>query len=204
MQIVIKSTPDQQIALASFFSNMDAQLIWINANDSIPEADVYFDCCFESDGYAFPLITQQTVFVNAVVQFGESIPSNCIRFNGWSGFLHESSIEIASSNSIIIDQGVALLTKLKKKALIAPDQPGMVSARIVAMIINESYFALGEAVSSKKDIDTAMKLGTNYPFGPFEWSEKIGLKNIFLLLEQLYENSARYEIAPALIKELNQ
>ncbi len=204
MQIVIKSTLGQQIAVASFFSNMDAQLIWIDGNDAIPEADVYFDCCFETDGNAFPLITQQPVFVNAIIEFGESIPSNCIRFNGWSGFLHESSIEIASSNSNILDQGVQLLTKLKKKALIAPDQPGMVSARVVAMIINEAYFALGEAISSKKDIDTAMKLGTNYPFGPFEWSEKIGLKNIYSLLQKLNESSTRYAIAPAMIKELNQ
>ncbi|MEI6263960.1 MAG: 3-hydroxyacyl-CoA dehydrogenase family protein [Sphingobacteriia bacterium] len=204
MQIVIKSTPDQQTALASFFSNLDAQLIWIEGNDHIPEADLYFDCCFESEGYSFPLITQQPVFINAVVQFGESIPSNCIRFNGWSGFLHELSIEIASSNSNLLDQGVQLLSKLKKKALIAPNQPGMVSARVVAMIVNEAYFALGEAISSKKDIDTAMKLGTNYPFGPFEWSEKIGLKNIYSLLQKLNESSARYAIAPAMIKELNQ
>jgi 3-hydroxybutyryl-CoA dehydrogenase len=204
MQIVIKSTPDQQINLASFFSNMDAQLIWIDGNDPIPEAAIYFDCCFESDGYAFPMITQQPVFVNTVVQFGESIPTNCIRFNGWSGFLHETSIEIASRNSSILEKGVELLTKLKKKPLIAPDQPGMVSARVVAMIINEAYYALGDAISSKKDIDTAMKLGTNYPFGPFECSEKIGLKNIYSLLEKLNESSTRYAIAPAMIKELNQ
>jgi 3-hydroxybutyryl-CoA dehydrogenase len=80
----------------------------------------------------------------------------------------------------------------------------MVSARVVAMIVNEAYFALGEAISSKKDIDTAMKLGTNYPFGPFEWSEKVGLKNIYSLLLKLSESSARYAIAPAMIKELNQ
>lgn len=204
MQIVIKSTKDQQIELASFFSNMDAQLIWIDGKDHIPDGDIYFDCCFERDGYAFPMITQQPVFVNAVVAFGESIPTNCIRFNGWSGFLHESSIEIASSNSNILDQGVQLLTKINKKALIVPDQPGMVSARVLAMIINEAYYALGEAISTKKDIDTAMKLGTNYPFGPFEWSEKIGLKNIYTLLQKLNESSSRYAIAPAMIKELNQ
>ena len=40
------------------------------------------------------------------------------------------------------------------------------------------FLQLGENVSTRDEIDTAMKLGTNYPFGPFEWAEKIGLKNI--------------------------
>ena len=204
MHIVIKSSQEQKNALAPFLLNVVASLTWIDGNDPIPDADIYFDCCFERDGYTFPMITQQPVFVNAVVAFGESIPTNCIRFNGWSGFLHESSIEIASSNSNMLNQGVQLLTKINKKALIAPDQPGMVSARVVAMIINEAYYALGEAISTKKDIDTAMKLGTNYPFGPFEWSEKIGLKNIYSLLQKLNESSTRYAIAPAMLEELNQ
>lgn len=204
MHIVIKSSQEQKNALATFLLNVVASLTWIDGNDPIPDADIYFDCCFEKDGYTFPMITQQPVFVNAVVAFGESIPTNCIRFNGWSGFLHESSIEIASSNSNMLNQGVQLLTKINKKALIAPDQPGMVSARVVAMIINEAYYALGEAISTKKDIDIAMKLGTNYPFGPFEWSEKIGLKNIYSLLQKLNESSTRYAIAPAMLEELNQ
>ncbi len=45
----------------------------------------------------------------------------------------------------------------------------------MAMIINEAWHALAEEVSTKNEIDTAMKLGTNYPYGPFEWAEKIGL-----------------------------
>ena len=42
------------------------------------------------------------------------------------------------------------------------------------MIINEAFLALQEGVSTKEEINTAMKLGTNYPLGPFEWVEKIG------------------------------
>ena len=68
------------------------------------------------------------------------------------------------------------------------------------MIINEAFFALQENVSSKEEIDTAMKLGTNYPFGPFEWAERIGLKNIFELLTGLSKTQSRYEPA-ALLKQ---
>jgi 3-hydroxyacyl-CoA dehydrogenase len=44
------------------------------------------------------------------------------------------------------------------------------------MIINEAYFALEDNVSTKAETDIAMKLGTNYPYGPFEWGQLIGLK----------------------------
>ena len=46
-----------------------------------------------------------------------------------------------------------------------PDEPGFIAARIIAMIINEAYYAKGEQVSSKADIDIAMKLGTTIPWG---------------------------------------
>ena len=83
-----------------------------------------------------------------------------------------------------------------------PDVPGMISTRVIAMIINEAYFGLGDGISSKKDIDIAMKLGTNYPYGPFEWGEKIGLKKIYALLKKLSEKDDRYTVAPALEKEI--
>ena len=47
-----------------------------------------------------------------------------------------------------------------------------------------------------------MKLGTNYPYGPFEWAQKIGLSNIYKLLKALNKDSKRYYVAPAMEKEL--
>jgi len=65
------------------------------------------------------------------------------------------------------------------------------------------YFTLAEEVSSKQETDIAMKLGTNYPYGPFEWAEKIGLKNILALLQQLGKEQQRYQPAALLEKEAN-
>jgi 3-hydroxybutyryl-CoA dehydrogenase len=53
------------------------------------------------------------------------------------------------------------------------------------MIVNEAFIALKEGVSTKEEIDIAMKLGTNYPYGPFEWAEKIGTERIKNLLSKL-------------------
>ena len=57
--------------------------------------------------------------------------------------------------------------------------------------------------ASEEDIDLAMKLGTNYPYGPFEWARKIGIKHIYEILEALYEDTKdeRYKISPLLKKE---
>ena len=76
----------------------------------------------------------------------------------------------------------------------------MVTPAVITMIINEASFLLMEQTASVTDIDAAMKLGTAYPFGPFEWANKIGLKNVVDVLVAMKENSgeARYELCPLL------
>ena len=82
----------------------------------------------------------------------------------------------------------------------APDIPGMVTARILAALINEAWYTWQEGVSSKEEIDTAMKLGTNYPLGPFEWGMRIGLHRVVGLLDVLSRTDLRYIPADSLKK----
>ena len=69
------------------------------------------------------------------------------------------------------------------------------------MIVNEAYFALEQQVSSKEEIDIAMKTGTNYPYGPFEWGKLIGIKNIYALLMELSRLDKRYQPSDPLKQE---
>jgi 3-hydroxybutyryl-CoA dehydrogenase len=68
------------------------------------------------------------------------------------------------------------------------------------MIINEACYTVQEGTATIADIDTAMKLGTNYPFGPFEWANKIGVKHVYETLLAVYTdtNDERYKICPLL------
>lgn len=50
----------------------------------------------------------------------------------------------------------------------------LIFARVLCAVLNEAALALEEGVASEADIDTAMKLGTNYPHGPLEWARRIG------------------------------
>lgn len=76
----------------------------------------------------------------------------------------------------------------------------MVMPRILCMLINEAAFALMENIATPADIDTAMKLGTNYPFGPVEWADRIGIRTVVSILDAIYRETGeeRYRTAPLL------
>lgn len=137
------------------------------------------------------------VFINAVSNTLHEINAgkNIVRINGWNGFLKRNSWEVAGNVSESHHQ---VLVSLQKKVIVTPDEPGFISARIISMIINEAFYAKGENISTEDEIDIAMKLGTNYPHGPFEWAREIGLKNIYDLLTSLSKTDMRYNPAPLL------
>jgi 3-hydroxybutyryl-CoA dehydrogenase len=74
-----------------------------------------------------------------------------------------------------------------------------VALRVISCIVNEAFLALSEGVATAEDIDRAMKLGANYPKGPFEWEKEIGTRSIVEALDSLraaYGDA--YLAAPAL------
>jgi 3-hydroxybutyryl-CoA dehydrogenase len=74
-----------------------------------------------------------------------------------------------------------------------------VLTRLVAQIANEAAFALEEEIASPADMDTAMRLGFNWPLGPLEWTELIGPARALSLLEELRgRHGEAYAPAPRL------
>lgn len=140
------------------------------------------------------------VFANAVITTLRELPANVVRVNAWPGFFSNKIIELAAS-ATLQPEASALLTQFGWDYRWVPDIPGFITARTVAMIINEAYFALGDEVSTEESIDVAMKLGTNYPYGPFEWARMLGLNNIIALLNTLAEHDNSYKPAPELLKQ---
>jgi 3-hydroxybutyryl-CoA dehydrogenase len=168
------------------------------------QADAVIDLLFDNEKTEISLLKEfhpRPVIVNSVIKTLAEIDLSFIRINGWPTFLKRPITEAAFNIEADKAAGEKIFEAIGRKAEWVPDIPGFLSPRVIAMIINEAYFALEEKVSTKEEIDTAMKLGTNYPFGPFEWAEKIGLKNIYNLLNTLSENEKRYQPAALLIKE---
>jgi 3-hydroxybutyryl-CoA dehydrogenase len=113
--------------------------------------------------------------------------------------LMELAPSIYSDKKFIV-QATDFFTSLGKETTLVQDRIGMVLPRILCMLINEAFFAVMEGIAEPNDIDTAMKLGTNYPQGPLEWANKIGLRNVFAVLRALQNDlhEERYRIAPLL------
>ncbi len=94
----------------------------------------------------------------------------------------------------------ALLRRLGWEPLVLRDVPGLVVARTIAMLVNEGADAVWQGVCDEAGADTAMKLGVNYPAGPFEWLALLGADTVVDALDGLFDacRSERYRISPLL------
>ena len=201
MTVLLLANDQQKEELFDLSTINDIRLLHIRSMDEFTMAepvDACIDLLFENNVERIAWLNNlQTplIIINSVITPLKNIQQNFIRINGWNTFLKRPVIEAATNNAPFKAKTEELLLNFGKKTEWVPDITGFITPRIVASIINEAFFALEENVSTKEEIDTAMKLGTNYPFGPFEWSKKIGLQNIYSLLNALSEEQIRYQPA---------
>ncbi|MSO84832.1 MAG: 3-hydroxybutyryl-CoA dehydrogenase [Rhodospirillales bacterium] len=95
-----------------------------------------------------------------------------------------------------------LTVKLGKTPVNAEDFPAFIVNRILLPMLNEAVYTLYEGVGSVEAIDTAMKLGTHHPMGPFELADFIGLDVCLAVMQVLHEglSDSKYRPCPLLVK----
>ena len=78
------------------------------------------------------------------------------------------------------------------------DVPGLAVMRTLATLANEAADAVNQGVCDAAAADSAMKLGVNYPRGPLEWADRVGLPAICTVLANLarFYGEDRYRISP--------
>jgi 3-hydroxybutyryl-CoA dehydrogenase len=77
-----------------------------------------------------------------------------------------------------------------------------IAERVILAIVNEAFRALGDGVATDVDIDRAMRLGANHPFGPFEWARRTGVHEVAVMLDALSDEDAdTFRPALALLRE---
>ncbi len=194
----------------------DGETIVLEPGDELDEFptdeyDIIFDLNFDEDANAAMayVFNEGQVVIGCAVKRTLSelvgpweLEMECKVFgiNALPTFLNRPKLEIS-----MLDKADHMVLEATMKTLgleyeLIEDQIGMVTPRVVCMIINEAAFVLGEGTADAVAVDQAMKLGTNYPKGPFEWCDQIGIANVVEVLQALQDRTGdgKYKIAPAL------
>lgn len=204
MKIAVTTSADIKEDLFRNITDDTIQLIWQDEPTFTKEANCYIDLLFTGDFKRIELLASllpALVIVNSNNFTCSQLSPGIVRINAWPGFLQNEIIEAACNLDETKKKSEEVFALLGKKIEWVADRPGFVTPRIISMIVNEAYLALEEGVSTKDEIDTAMKSGTNYPYGPFEWATKIGIYNIYSLLQIMAEKEPYYHPAPLLKQE---
>jgi len=207
MKIVVITDDNLKKELFAQGLNESAKIEWSHDIENISKnptacVDLLFDTDREKRKELLTKIAADTVIVNDVTGLTENLPANFIRINGWPTFLKRGITEASCNNEAVKEKAEKVFSFFNKKIEWVPDIHGFITPRVICTIINEAYFSLEDNVSSREEIDTAMKLGTNYPYGPFEWSRLIGIQNVYSLLSILSKANTRYAVCDLLKKEL--
>ncbi|MEJ7643184.1 MAG: 3-hydroxyacyl-CoA dehydrogenase family protein [Chryseolinea sp.] len=187
-----------------------------DAEKFLPSNDLIFDFIIDEEPHQFEIYRDDStpVFLNTCkISLGELVhlvdqpfSGSIFGFNGLPTMVNRELLEVSIWNPQDEGELKRICSELKTDYLLVDDRVGLVTPRVVCMIINEAYYAAQDGTATRADIDLAMKLGTNYPYGPFEWSQRIGIKHVYELIEALYIDTQdeRYKICPLLKKEYLQ
>jgi 3-hydroxybutyryl-CoA dehydrogenase len=176
----------------------------------LENADLVIDCAVQLE----PEPIRSTVLTKALPVLALCYASSATRYASRashpeqvSGF---SCVPTAKGSSLIelcapfqnaskLEFAQDFFASLGMQTITVPDSVGLIVARTVACLANEAFSALASGVADAQTIDTAMRLGTNYPLGPLEWAEMIGLKDILTIIEGLHaEHGEQYRPHPLL------
>lgn len=214
MKILITGEEQRAAELrAKLSGNTALEIDYTDGDDEedYSEYDAIFDLNFDDDYSNLEIyagLKETPVFVNAVktslneavYATGSKIRCRLYGINALPGFSTQPTWEISLLRRFETPELDKVTKQLGINYLPVEDRVGMVKPRVIFMIINEACYTLQEGTATIEDIDTSMKLGTNYPFGPFEWCDKIGITPVFETLAALYEDTKdeRYKVCPLL------
>jgi len=204
----------------------NSSITYVQDTQSCGEYDVFVDLNFDESpkriaDYAnsvntYFLLSANLVSVDQAI-FDAQIqhpPKNILGICAFPHLIERNTLEVCIPNYIKTQSAEVTQYVVEKAEIISQflgyektqwvqSRTGLVTARVLCMIINEAYYTVQEGTANKTDIDIAMKLGTNYPKGPFEFAQLFGLDLVYKQLEALFEDTKeeRYKICSLLKSE---
>ena len=124
-------------------------------------------------------------------------------FCGLPTLLNRPLLEVSLYDEADREQLAEACAALGTDYRVVADRVGLVTPRVICQIINEACFTVQEGTATMADVDLGMKLGTNYPHGPFSWANAIGVERVYAVLEALWQDThdERYKVCPLLKRQ---
>jgi 3-hydroxybutyryl-CoA dehydrogenase len=148
------------------------------------------------------LLTLQQTDGRTAAQLALSQVNGCRGVFDWSASAErDAPLAVAFSSQVTSSSRAAVLNAFQAAGIAAvemADSPALIVARTLCMLINEAADAIQQNVCSPEAANLAMRLGVNYPAGPFEWLEALSTDRVVTVLENLgaYYQGERYRVSP--------
>ena len=133
----------------------------------------------------------------------DSAKATYFGFCGLPTLLNRSLLEVSIYHEADREKLAETCAALGTAYRVVEDRVGLVTPRVICMIINEACYTVQEGTATMQDVDLGMKLGTNYPRGPFAWANAIGVERVYAVLEALWNDThdERYKVCPLLKRQ---
>jgi 3-hydroxybutyryl-CoA dehydrogenase len=88
---------------------------------------------------------------------------------------------------------------IQKKGIMVYESPGFVTTRLICTLINEALHVLSEGVASAEDIDSAMRIGYDFHYGPLEMCDRFGLDSVMAAMERMFREFGDIKYRPSIL-----
>ncbi|CAM3398677.1 3-hydroxyacyl-CoA dehydrogenase family protein [Marinicrinis lubricantis] len=88
---------------------------------------------------------------------------------------------------------------IQKNGIMVYESPGFVTTRLICILINEALHVLQEGVASAEDIDTAMRVGYDFKYGPLEACDRYGLDSVLAAMERMFREFGDIKYRPSFL-----
>ncbi len=149
------------------------------------------------------IATNSTTIVITELSAEMEYPERCVSMHIFTNIPNVSVFEVVKGFhcSDETSKRLEIFSKLLgKKMIIVEESPGLISVRLLGTMINEACKMYLEGVGTMEEIDEMMRMGLNFPLGPFAIADKIGLDKVLRWLDNMYNEFGEpaYKASPIL------